>query len=189
MAFCDKILVPQVMCDEIFYIEDDEFDIPIGEIRVPPDSVISGVVTVTVLVAVPRVDLTVNRIFVDLVFLIQKELAITTPADELIPLEFGFRLERTVEYRKCFPLELAAIDPDFLVGLESHVVFVEGVDVVTLTPSTVDPITGLLLKDATFDEELTIQLKLKLVQDRQLVMGLCNPRHSVDIGVTVLNGG
>lgn len=188
MGFCEKIKVPRVIADEIFYIEDDEFNIPIGEIRVPPGSTIDGTVTVTVLECDPRIDLNLNRIFTDVVFMIQKELTITTPGGELIPLEFGFRLERTLEYRKLFPLELQAIDPDFLLDLECYVVFVQGTDLVTLTPSTVDPITGQLLKDATFDEELTIQLKLKLVQERQLIMALCDPRHGVNINVTTENG-
>ena len=188
MGFCEKIEVPRVICDEIFYIEDDEFNIPIGEIRVPPGSVIDGTVTVTVLECDPRIDFGLNRIFADVVFMIQKELTITTPELEVIPLEFGFRLERTLEYRKCFPLELEAIDPDFLVDLECYVVFVTGTDVVTLTPSTIDPVTGELLKDATFDEELTIQLKLKLVQERQLIMGLCDPRHGANINITTENG-
>jgi hypothetical protein len=188
MGFCEKIEVPRVICDEIFYIEDDELNIPIGEIRVPPGSVIDGTVTVTVLECDPRIDFQLNRIFADVVFMIQKDLTITTPELELIPLEFGFRLERTVEYRKCFPLELEAIDPDFLVDLECYVVFVTGTDVVTLTPSTIDPVTGELLKDATFDEELTIQLKLKLVQERQLIMGLCDPRHGANINITTENG-
>ena len=188
MGFCEKIKVPRVIADEIFYIEDDEFNIPIGEIRVPPGSTIDGVVTVTVLECDPRIDLILNRIFADVVFMIQKELTITTPGGELIPLEFGFRLERTIEYRKLFPLELEAIDPDFLLDLECYVVFVTGSDIVTLTPSTVDPETGELFKDATFDEELTIQLKLKLVQERQLIMALCDPRHGVNINVTTENG-
>ena len=188
MGFCEKIKVPRVICDEIFYIEDDEFNVPVGEIRVPPGSVIDGTVTVTVLECDPRIDFQLNRIFADVVFMIQKDLTITTPELELIPLEFGFRLERTVEYRKCFPRELEAIDPDFLVDLECYVVFVAGTDVVTLTPSTIDPVTGELLKDATFDEELTIQLKLKLVQERQLIMALCDPRHGVNINITTENG-
>lgn len=189
MGFCEKIRVPRVLCDEIFYLEDDEFAIPVGEIRVPTDSIITGTVTVTVLECSPRIDFEANRIFADVVFMIQKELTINTPAGPTIPLEFGFRLERTVEYRKCTPLEMQAIDPDFLTDLECHVVQVSGTDIVTLQPSTLDPVTGEFLKDATFDEELTILLKLKLVQDRQLIMSLCDPRHGVNIGVTTPNEG
>ncbi len=190
MGFCEKIKVPRVLCDEIFYIEDDEFAIPIGEIRVPTDSTITGIVTVTVLQCSPRIDFEANAFLADVVFMIQKELTIETPAGPDIPLEFGFRLERTVEFRKCTPLEMQAIDPDFLTDLECHVVFVNGTDIVTLHPSTPDPITGEFLKDATFDEELTILLKLKLIQERQLIMALCDPRHGVDISVeSPINGG
>lgn len=184
MGFCEKIKVPRVICDEIFYIEDNEFDIPVGEIPVPPGSTMDGVVTVTVLQCTPRIDFEENRIFADVVFMVQKELTITTPNGELIPLEFGFRLERTVEYRKCFPQELAAIDPDFLDDLECHIVRVNGTDVVTLTPSEFDEETDTFLNNATFDEELIIQLKLKLVQERQLIVSLCDPRHGIDISVS-----
>lgn len=180
---CEKVKVDRVICDEIFYVEDDEFAIPIGEIRVPPGSIIDGVVTVTVLECDPRVDFTLNRLFADLTFMVQKELTITTPDQTLIPLEFGFRLERSLEFRKCFPLELQAIDPDLLVGLECHIVRIAGTDNVTLRPSTVNPETGELLKDATFDEELTILVKIKLIQERQLILEACSPRHQVDIAV------
>ena len=181
---CEKVKVDRVICDEIFYVEDDEFDIPITEIRVPTGSTIDGVVTVTVLECDPRVDVELNRLFADVVFMIQKELTITTPEQALIPLEFGFRLERTLEFRKCFPLELEAIDPDLLVGLECHIVRIAGTDNVTLNPSTVDPETGAFLKDATFDEELTLLVKVKLIQQRQLTLQACSPRHQVDIDVS-----
>ena len=184
---CEKVKVDRVICDEIFYVEDDEFDIPIGEIRVPTGSTIDGVVTVTVTECDPRVDFELNRLFADVVFMIQKELTITTPDQTLIPLEFGFRLERSLEFRKCFPFELEAIDPDLLVDLECHIVRIAGTDNVTLNPSTRDPETGEFLKDATFDEELTILVKIKLIQERQLILQACSPRHQVDIEVATTN--
>lgn len=180
---CEKVKVDRVICDEIFYVEDDEFDIPIGEIRVPTGSTIDGVVTVTVTECDPRVDFELNRLFADVVFMVQKELTITTPDQTLIPLEFGFRLERALEFRKCFPFELEAIDPDLLVDLECHIVRIAGTDNVTLNPSTIDPVTGEFLKDATFDEELTILVKVKLIQERQLILQACSPRQQVDIEV------
>ena len=191
MAFCEKILVPRVRCDESFYIEDIEFAIPVGEIPVPPGSEISGVVTVTVLECNPRIDLELNAIFADLVFMIQKELVIEPPEGEglPIPLEFGFRFDSTVQFRKCTPLEMQAINPDFLEDVVCHVVYVFGLDEVTVNPSTVDPVTGELLNDATIDEELTIQIKLKLLQDRQLIMSLCDPTQGVDIDIETPNNG
>ncbi len=183
---CEKVMVDRVICDEIFYIEDDEFAIPIGEIVVPPGSTIDGIVTVTVMNCTPTVDLVLNLLEAELVFMVQKELTIITPDETLIPLEFGFRLARSIAFRKCFPLQMQAIDPDFLVGLECHVVSIAGTDIVTLHPSTTDPLTGALLKDATFDEELTIMLKLKLIQERQLIMQACSPRHEVDIDVVAV---
>ncbi len=97
-------MVDRVICDEIFYIEDDEFDIPpIGEIVVPPGSTIEGIVTVTVMNCTPAVDLVLNLLEAELVFMVQKELTIITPDEGLIPLEFGFRLARSIAFRKCFP--------------------------------------------------------------------------------------
>ena len=74
--------------------------------------------------------------------MVQKELTITTPDESLIPLEFGMRLQRSLEFRKSFPSVLEAIDPDLLVGLECHIVRIAGTDVVTLNPSTPNPVTG-----------------------------------------------
>ena len=183
-AMCEAVIIDRVVSDEIFYLEDDEFDIPIGEIRVPPGSTIDGVVTVTVLQCVPRVELALNRIFADIVFMVQKELLVTTPDELVFPLEFGFRLERTVEFRKSFPVELELIDPDLLLDLECRIVNIAGTDVVTLHPSTFDEGTGLFNKDAAFDEELTVRVKVKVVQERQVVLPSCSPRHQIDIGVS-----
>jgi hypothetical protein len=181
---CEQVIASRVIADEIFYIEDDEFNIPIGEIVVPPGSTIDGVVTVTVLQCTPRVDLILNRLFADLVFMVQKELTITTPDESLIPLEFGMRLERSLEFRKSFPSVLEGIDPDLLVGLECHIVRIAGTDIVTLNPSTPNPVTGELQNDASFDEELTVLVKVKLVQEQQFILQACSPRHQVDIDVT-----
>lgn len=178
---CEKVKVDRVICDEIFYLEDDEFDIPIGEIVVPTGSTIAGTVTVTVLQCEPTVDFDIDLLFADVVLMVQKELQITTPDAGLIPLEFGFRLERRVAFRKSFPLEMETIDPDLLVDLECHIVNIAGTDIVTLRPSTSDT-----AKDATFDEELTIMIKIKLIQERQLIMQTCSPRHQVDIDVVAV---
>lgn len=193
---CEKVKVDGVICDEIFYLEHDEFNIPPGEIQVPPGSIIDGVVTVTVLSCEPIVDFIENSLLARIVLMVQKELAVIEPSGqvgnstvipippEVIPLEFGFRLERTVAFRKVFPVDLANIDPDLLNDLQCHVVYIAGTDVVTLHPSSTNSTTGLLNKDATFDEELTVQLKLKLVQERQLILQSCTPRHSVNIPVS-----
>lgn len=179
----ENVLVDRVISDEIFYLEDDEFDIPIGEIPVPPGSTIDGTVTVTVLECEPVVDLVLNELRVDLVFMVQKELVITTPTEDTIPLEFGFRLERTATFRKSTPVEMQNIDPTLLEGLQCHILSIAGTDVVTLTPSTIDPVTGELLNDATFDEELTIMIKIKLIQPRQLILQSCSANQQVDIAV------
>lgn len=180
MGFCDKFKVDRVICDEIFYVEDDEFDVPIGEIVVPEGSVIGGTVTVTVLDCAPIVDIDEDELRANVVFMIQKELSIDTDPDDpeapIIPLEFGFRLEREVTYRKCIPSQLAEIDPGLLENLRCHIIHVQGTDEVNLTPSS-DPQT----KDATFDEFLTVQLKLKLVQERQMALSLCPGNQQVDI--------
>lgn len=184
MGFCEKVKVDRVICDEIFYIQDLEEDVPIGEIVVPPGSTIEGTVTVTVLECDPIVDLDEDTLSALLTFMIQKELTILTPDADEIPLEFGFRLEEVVEFRKCFPNELLAIDPDLLEDLECQIIFVSGTDEVELTPSTFDQEANAFLKDATFTEDLVIQIKIKLVQERQLVLALCPPRHQDEITVT-----
>jgi hypothetical protein len=39
------------------------------------------------------------------------------------------------------------------------------------------------LNDATFDEELTIMIKIKLIQPRQLILQSCSANQQVDIAV------
>lgn len=185
MGFCDKFKVDRVICDEIFYVEDDEFDVPIGEIIVPDTSVLGGDVTVTVLDCTPIIDIENNELRNNIVFMIQKELTIDTdpedPEAAEIPLEFGFRLEREVTYRKCTPNQLAEIDLDLLENLRCEIISITGTDEVTLTPSSEDPDTGQLLKDATFDEFLTVQIKIKLIQERQMALSLCPGTQQVEI--------
>lgn len=164
MALHEKTMVPHVLCDEIFSIEDEEFAVPIGKIKVPANSSIEGIVTLTVLECTPKIDLILNAILVNVVCMVQKELTIITPAGTLIPLEFGFRLEKTVKFNKCIPMEIQAIDPDFFGGVECYVVFVTGTDRITLHPSTMNPITGKLSNDACLDKQLAIQLRLKLIE-------------------------
>lgn len=186
MGFCDKFKVDRVICDEIFYVEDDEIDVPIGEIVVPDESEIGGTVTVTVLDATPFIidptDDDPGTLGANLVFMIQKELTIDTDPDDdnapVIPLEFGFRLEREVIYRKCTPAQLLEIDSALLENLRCEIISINGTDEVAITPSST-PQT----KDASFDEFLTIQVKIKLVQEKQMALSLCPGTQQIDIPV------
>lgn len=186
MGFCDKVRVDRVIADEIFYIQDLQEDTPIGEIVIPEGSEIGGTVTVTVLECEPIVDIDedeeIDEIRARITFMIQKELDIETPEEDVIPLEFGFRLETEVTFRKVIPTELLEIDPDLLEDLRCHIVFVNGTDEVTLEATELDD-EGLIEEQATFTEDLIIQLKLKLVQERQLVLALCPDRQQTDITV------
>ena len=192
MNLSEKIKVDRVICDEIFYIEIDQLNVPIGEIRVPSNAEIDGTVTVTVVSCTPIVDFEKNQLLANVVFLIQKELFVfffpegeEPPAGTaaIIPLEFTERIQRQLVFRKCTPGELTDINPDFVDDLRCHIVRVLAEDRVMLTPSTQVKHTNcppIVLKDASFSQELTIGLKLKLVQERQLVVSLADEQTQAE---------
>lgn len=171
MGLCERIFVDKVVCDERFTILGIDTGANIGEIPVSPGSSISGTVDVAVLQCTPQVDMINNVIRAELVFMIQQELTITTPEQNSIPLEFAFRVTRTVTFEDCNPCELLRIDLDLARDLECRVLYVNGKNSVTLHPS--DPPSAF---NAWFDGNLTIKIKLKLVQQRQLTVALCSPR-------------
>ena len=181
MGFCEKFKVDRVICDEIFYVTDLEENVEIGEIEVPSNSDISGNVNVTVLNCEPFIG--VDQIQANLELMVQKELTISgTNLAMDIPLEFAERLPFTVTFRKCDPDNLEDIDSDLLEDIVCQVVRVDGFDDITLTPSS-----GNIGQDdfvsATFTEELTIMIKLKLTQERQLNLALCPPKNQFEVDV------
>ncbi len=171
MGLCERVFVDKVICDECFTIQGIDTGAPVGDIPVPSGSNISGTVDVAVLQCTPQVDLMDNVIRAELVFMIQQELTITTPDQDRIPLEYAFRATQMVTFEDCNPCELLATDPDLLDDLECRVLCVKGQNRVTLHPS--DPPSA---TNASFDGNLIIKLKLKLVQQRQLTVALCRPR-------------
>ena len=181
MGFCDKFKVKRVICDEIFYVSHIEEDVVIGDVEIPDDGVINGEVTVTVLdcnpVLVTNEQGEITDIQAEIVVMIQKELTITGTDEQgqsvELPLEFAERQLFTLDFRKCDPAVLNDIDPDLLNDLECQVIWVNGMDDITLDQDA-----------GTFDEELTIIVKLKLVQERQLHLALCPAKNQFEIDVT-----
>ncbi len=178
MGLYEKILADKVICEEVFYIQVHETDIKIGDLAVPSDSILEGTVEIAVLECAPIVDIENDAINARVVFLIQKELAVRIQAGQKIPLEFTFRVTKLLHFKKCTPSKLRKIDSCLLDDLECRVIYVSATDIVTLHPS--DPASA---ANATFDEELNIKIKLKLVQQKQLTLRLCSPRRSTAIRV------
>ena len=173
---CDKFEVESVICDELFYIEDDEIDIPIGEIIIPEDSLIEGTVSVTILDCEPIIDTEADQFRVKLNFMVQKELTIITPDDEEIQLEFGSPLSRELVYRKCVP-SLIGIPAEELNNIVCRIISVAGSDEISL--DTGEPGE----KDATFTEELTIAAKIKIIQRKDEIIPLCPQKQRITIDV------
>lgn len=169
MACCEKIRTDIVVCDEIFYLNHVEIDVPLG-FDVPPGSELSGVVTVTLSSCdVCAVD---SILLADLVFLVQKELLLTTPTGEEFPLEFLERLPYVVQFRKCAPCDIDLLGLSFE-QLRCYVLYTNGVDTITLNPD-----------NDSFSEDLTIEIKLKITGEVQEFLTLCPRRHNTDITVT-----
>lgn len=175
MASCEEILVDKVVCKEVFFLRDDELHIPVGDIPVPPGSAIEGVVHVSVLECTPFVNVEKNYIDAKIEFFIQKELVVKTPDHREIPLEFGFRLVRTVRFRKCFPDVLKKICPCMLQNLECRVIDLQVEDMARLHPSS-PPDSA----NASFDELMCIKIELALVRQDQFEVSSCPPRgHAI----------
>jgi len=169
MSYCEKIKTDQVVCDEIFFFEHEEDNIPVNFIdELPPESELTGTVLVTVL----ECEVVAEEFFtVEVTFLLQKELEIVTPEQQIIPLEFVERFQEEAAFRKCFPTDLELLDID-LDQLYCHVVHTEAEDVFNL-----DTAAG------TFDENLTIELKLKLLAKVQEVVKRCPRDQTVVLEV------
>ena len=90
MGFWEKLVSDVVVCDEIFYFEHDEIDVPLG-FDAPTGSVLSGTVTVTV--SQCDIDVVEDDLVATVLFIVQKELLLTTPAGDEFPLEFVERLQ------------------------------------------------------------------------------------------------
>lgn len=146
-----------------------ETKVPLG-FDVPPGSELSGVVTITLISCdVCAVD---SYLLADLVFLVQKELILTTPTEEEFPLEFLERLSYVVPFRKCAvrDIDLLGLSLD---QLRCYVLYTSGSDTITLNPD-----------NDTFSEDLTIEIKLKITAEVQEFLTLCPRHHTTDSTVT-----
>lgn len=169
MSFCEKIRTDVVICDEIFYFDHVEIDVPLG-FNAPIGSTLAGTVTVTL--AECDVIIGVDGVFwLEALFIVQKELLLTTPTGEIFPLEFTERIAFTEPYRKCDAgvLDILQLTPE---QLRCHIVYTAARDNLFLDN-----------ENDTFSEELTIELKAKIIAEKQVFMRLCPARHTVDIPI------
>lgn len=172
MSHCEKIRTDVVICDEIFYFNDLEIDVPLG-FDAPADSTLAGTVSVTL--AECKVTIDEGGSFVlETLFIVQKELTLTTPTGEEFPLEFMERLVFDATFRKCNAavLDLLGLSPE---QLSCHVVYTNAFDEITLDTDA-----------DTFTEDLTIELKAMVIAEEQVFMQLCPPQNSVDIPVNLV---
>lgn len=172
MSACEKIKTDVVVCDEIFYFDHEEIDVPLG-FDAPAGSVLEGVVTVTLSACDVSIGLG-GEFIANVLFIVQKELLLTTPDGTEFPLEFVERIAYEGEFRKCSVdvLDILNLDPE---QLRCYIVRTAGTDVITLNTD-----------NDTFSENLTIELKVKIVAEVQQFMSLCSSRNSVDIPITTV---
>jgi len=165
MSYCEKIRTEKVICDEIFYFEHVEEDVSIDYVEdIPAGSSLTGTVVVNILDC--EVAAIENVFTIDVLFMLQKELEIITPGNQNnIQLEFAERFQEQAEFRKCRPQEVENLNID-LDQLYCYIVHTEGDDVITLDT-----------ENGTFDELLTIELKVKLLLEIQEVFKGCPPNQ------------
>ena len=172
---CEKLHTKQVLCDEIMYFEHDEIDVPIDYFdEIPEGSNISGTVEVIVEDCVISIEeINEQEFFVaNFVFLTQKELQITTPDNDIIPLEFVERIQERGILRKCFPIDLELLNIS-LDKIRCEIIHLNASDLIILNTTP----------DNSFSEELTIEVKMKILADVQKYFKLCSKEKSVDIDV------
>lgn len=174
---CEKLHMKQVICDEIIYFEHDEIEVPINYfegVNIPNNSDITGDITITVedCEVIQTVINDQEFLAVNLTFLTQKELEITTPSPENlnIPLEFVERIQGKGILRKIFPGDLDLLNVT-LDQLRCKIIKLNATDFFILNDNN------------TFSEELTIEIKIKLLADVQKYFKLCSKEKMVDINV------
>lgn len=160
------VLADRILADEVFTCCENSDCCDIG-IAIPPCSVLTGTVTVTVLECMPVLCGPKQPIQVNITLLIQKELKITEPNGRTIPLEFTF-------HKKCcqtFSLaKLDGIDPKRIRCIVSAI-------------PKVCPRFNLICRNKDFDghatiaEELEVFLEIKLVVSEPLKIKLRHRRN------------
>lgn len=168
MKTCEKALINRIICDENFHIQHALCRTKIGDIAVPPKSTIEGTVEVAVLECMPIINCNKDTISVKIGFFIQQELMINLPDCRNVPLEFGYRMTKTVSFRRCTPSKLRHIDSGLLSDLECCVTDLAAKDLITLHPSCPPYVSN-----ATFDELLILDIKLLLIHTKPLTVALC----------------
>jgi len=177
---CEKLYAKQVICDEIMYFEHDEIDVPINYVdEIPENSNITG----TVQVIVENCEITTVTIddqeffAANFVFLTQKELEITTPDNTIIPLEFVERITESALLRKCIPADLELLNIN-LDQIKCEIINLNANDLMILNTTPAN----------SFSEELTIEVKMKIIADVQKFFQLCPGKQCVDINVSEIEG-
>ncbi len=178
MGLGQKILTDRVICGEIFYIENNDYGIKIGNVAVPPGSSLSGTTEITVMDCIPVIDMENDVFNCNITFFIQRELEIEFEDGRKVPFEYGFRVNKTISFTNCRPSEVIRIDPNLLRRLECNVMYILAKDYLVLNPS--DPPDA---ANASFDERLVIKLKLKLVQQRQLDIKICLDNMQIETNI------
>ncbi|NCA92676.1 hypothetical protein EOM82_05425 [bacterium] len=163
---CEEIMVDSVICSDSLCLHDCEKNILIPSVTIPEGSTIKGTINVSVLECRPVIDLECCSVKAAITLFIEKDLTVATPEGNIIPLEYGFRIERLVKLKNCCPSQLK--DVCNVNGLKLHIFDICVKDEVSLHPSTE-------ISPASFDEKLTVYIDLKLVVKKQISLQLCKP--------------
>lgn len=204
MGLCQKITANRVLADQIFVIPDDvlDCDLPFAAVSgsaTTSGATMSGALTVTVTELDFRVPASGNALLVDITLMYQKELTVSGQRNPFHPelpvfapdgLPLVFPLEYKVE--KSYTQQFCSVTADDIANLgvklaDVRAELVRVVDVTDELEFTCGTISGIddpvIVTSGHIEDTVTTLVKIKLVTEEDLVVGLCPGTHSKTINI------
>jgi hypothetical protein len=196
MGLCQKITANRVLADQIFVIPDDVLDCDLP-FAAASGATMSGALTVTV----TELDFTTSgtALLVDITLMYQKELTVSghlNPNHPELPafapdgLPLVFPLEYKVE--KSYTNQFCGVTTDDIANLDVKLADVRAelvrvVDVTDELEFTCGTLSGIddpvIVTSGHIEDTVTTLVKIKLVTEEDLVVGLCPGTHSKTVNI------
>ncbi len=167
----EKVKIPRVWADEIFY---GAVEFPVVNIVPPAGVTLTADTTIVGDATVAVADCQIAGNIVTVEYIVQEELTVETPGEDSFPLEYTFRFTNTYQFRKF------TVPAEVIPNLYCEVFRFEGI--VTIDDITVNLVAGTL----SFVNNVSVQTKLKALEDIQTFVALGTPPNVVTSPVVVV---
>ena len=143
-----------IIFKEEFCISKNENNIPVGNIKIPENSILAGNIKVSVLRCNPIINRKKQKLCVGLLFLIEEKLKIIQPSGRELPLEFIYRLKKNLPLK--YQNEILSGD---VKHINCRAVILSVNNNLTLNPSDPGKTNG------SIDENIDIYIKVKVLKE------------------------